>query len=106
MYFKKDFAMNYSCEYHNDMQSALWSCQNVMLYMTATTHKTNVNTHLICSDSKDKGKDCVCAFIHHLYEQIKSNDTEVKELIWTEGPSSEFQDNYIIRILTLLRQKE
>ena len=30
-----DFAMNYACEYQNEVQSALWSRESVMLFTAA-----------------------------------------------------------------------
>ena len=58
-----DFAMNYACEYQNEVQSALWSRESVMLFTAAVILNGQVDTYIICSDSNDKGKHTVLAFI-------------------------------------------
>ena len=39
-FLQNDFAMSYSCEYLNEIQSALWNCQNVMLFTVAFIYKS------------------------------------------------------------------
>ena len=69
-----DFAMNFSCEYQNEVQSAVWSRGSVTLFTAAAMHKGNCQTYLICSDTKDKEKNAVTAFVKHLYREGKSRD--------------------------------
>ena len=61
-----DFAMSYSCEYQNEIQSAIWSHESVMLFTAAMTYKAECKTFLILSDSRDKGKDTPAVFIDFL----------------------------------------
>ena len=58
-----DFAMSYSCECQDEVQSALWSRESKMLF----TASHNVKHIFIASDSRDKGKDTVTVFIDFLY---------------------------------------
>ena len=71
-----DFAMNYACEYQNEVQSALWSRESVMLFTAAVILNGQVDTYIICSDSNDKGKHTVLAFIDHLYDHILKEGPE------------------------------
>jgi len=47
-----DFAMSYSCEYQNEVQSALWSRANVTLLTATITENGQTRSLLICSDVK------------------------------------------------------
>ena len=88
-----NFAMNYACEYQNEVQSALWSRESVMLFTAAVILNGQVDTYIICSDSNDKGKHTVLAYIDHLYDHILKEGPEADgEVIWTDGPSSEFKN--------------
>ena len=70
-----DFAMTYSWDYQNEIQSALWSRETVQLFTAALFFKNKCTTFLISSDTKDKGKNSVCTFLMRLYDiTIKNND--------------------------------
>ena len=88
-----DLAMAYSCEYQDEIQSALWSRASVTLFTAAVFYKGTTKTYLICSDTKDKGKDTIYAFINKLYEHIPQDvptSGDAGDIILSEGPSSEF----------------
>jgi hypothetical protein len=80
-----DFAMNYSCEYQNEVQCALRSRGSVALFTAATMHRGNCKTCPICSHTNKKEMNTVSAFINYLYDkEIKPNDTgmiNVEEVI-------------------------
>ena len=105
-----DFAMAYSCEYQDEVQSALWSRSSVQLFTAALFVKGECKTYLICSDTHNKGKDAVFTFINELYEHfdssgLMSDETEVEDIIFTDGPSSEFKNKYAMQLLYSLSQK-
>lgn len=107
-----DFAMAYSCEYQNKVQSALWSRASVQLFTAAGFFNGKCSSFIICSDAKDKGKDTVCALILTLYETLFPSDSsdctsqdEVTEIIYSDGPSSEFKNKYMVKLLRLLSEK-
>ena len=66
-----DFAMSYSCEYQNEVQSALWSRESVMLFTAAIFQNGSCESHVIVSNSNDKGKDSVFAFVNYRIWSIK-----------------------------------
>lgn len=97
-----DFAMSYSCEYQNEIQSALWNRNAVLLFTAATFFGGECQTYLICSDTPEKGKNAIYAFVKALYETIPQNDAIQIETIFTDGPSSEFKNKYMIKVLNNL----
>ena len=104
-----DFAMAYSCEYQNEIQSALWSRASVTLYTCAIFQNGNCTSYLIVSDTTDKGKNTVYTFVRYLVGEVISNsaastsNSVVPEIVFfTDGPSSEFKNRYIIKTLNLL----
>ena len=96
--------MSYSCEYQNEIQSAPWSRESVMLFTAAMTYKAECKTFLIVSDSRDKGKDTVTVFIDFLYSHFGATDA-TEGIIWSDGPSSEFKNKYMVKFLQSLSQK-
>lgn len=95
-----DFAMNYSCEYQNEIQSALWTRGSVCLFTAASIHNDECQTFAICSDTSTKDKNTIACFIKHLYENellaVPEMWDDVEEVIWTDGPSSEFKNRYMV----------
>ncbi|KAF8793879.1 hypothetical protein HNY73_001911 [Argiope bruennichi] len=98
-----DFAMSYSCEWQSEIQSALWSRENVTLFTAALFEKNHkTQSYLIVSDTKDKSKLSVSAFILKLLEIIKFQANKPKLIIWSDGPSSEFKNKFICYFLFIL----
>ena len=106
-----DFAMAYSCEYQNEVQSALWSRASVQLLTAAVFVNGKCSTFIICSDTKDKGKDSVCCFLLTLYQKLFQGESncisqnEATEIIYSDGPSAEFKNKYMVKLLHLLSEK-
>ena len=99
-----NFAMSYSCEYHNEVQGALWSRESVMLVTAVMTYKSQCQTYLIVSDSREKGKDTVAVFIDFLYENCCAHKCE-EYIIWSDGPTYEFKNKFMAKFLQILSQK-
>ena len=95
--------MSYSCEYQDEVQSALWSRESVILFTAAMTYKSKCHTYLIVSDSRDKGKDTVVVFVDFLYENCVHKCEEY--IIWSDGPTSEFKNKFMVKFLQILSQK-
>ncbi|GBM41824.1 hypothetical protein AVEN_122447-2-1, partial [Araneus ventricosus] len=98
-----DFAMNYSCSYQDEVQSALLTRKCITLFTAAVFVHGKCNTHLICSVTSEKENNTVRAFIENIYEEIQPNAREnnfFEEIIWTNGSSSKFKN----RDMTLLLQ--
>lgn len=80
-----------------------------MLFTAASMYQRKCKTYLICSDAKEKDKCTVVAFMNYLFEnELKPNSTEmksVKDVIWMDGPSSEFKNQYTASFLKELSEK-
>lgn len=101
-----DFAMSFSSEYQNEIQSALWSRTSVLLFTAAVFCGENCKTYVICSDTKNKDKDTIFVFLDFFYSEIiKETPGISEEVIWSDGPSSEFKNKFMVRTLQLLAQK-
>ena len=97
-----DFAMNYSCSYQEEVQSALWSRKSITLFTAAIFRKNTCSTMLICSDTTEKEKNAVRNFITAVYDEFDSssqNNKNITEIIWTDGPSSEFKNKCMVTFL-------
>lgn len=105
-----DFAMSFGCEYQNEVQSALWSRSSVLLFTAAVFQRGKCQTYLICSDTSHKDKDTIFVFIEFLYEEIfrssENGDIKTKkEVIWSDGPASEFKNKFMTKVLCYLSKK-
>lgn len=91
----------------NEIQSALWSRENVTLF-TSALFENNKKTKcfLIVSDTKDKSKLSVSSFILKLLEIIQFKANKPKFIIWSDGPSSEFKNKFICYFLFLLSKMQ
>ena len=97
-----DFAMAYSCEYQNEIQSALWSRASVNLFTVAIFNKGHCKSYLICTDSVDKGKNTVFTFLSYLSELIPSHSDVI---IFSDGPSSEFKNKFAMKVISTLAKQ-
>ena len=101
-----DFAMAYSCEYQNEIQSALWSRNSINLF-TAALYSNNLpcKSFLIVTNSQDKGKDSVFVFVNKLINLLPNFSDNEKLIIYTDGPSNEFKNRFIVKMISLLSKR-
>lgn len=102
-----DFAMNFSVEGQSEVQSALWSRASIVLFTVVENFNRESKKYIICSDNTTKDKNAIFAFIETLYgtKFIDVNDVRITEMIWTDGPSSEFKNQYMVQLLKYLADK-
>ena len=48
-------------------------------------------------DSHDKGKDAAAMIVDFIYNQF--DDPEVVRIIWSDGPSSELKNKFMVKFL-------
>lgn len=106
-----DFAENYTCKHQDEVQSAHWNQEQVTLFTVAIWTKCpsgdNVcETHVIISDEMAHDKTSVAVFMSTiLSEFVKEKHPDVKKAyIFSDGPSSQFKNKYIVSILHKLNQ--
>jgi len=99
-----DFAMAYSCEYQAEVQSALWDRESINLFTAAFYHGNEAcKSYLIVTDSQDKGKDAVNTYLKELIRREEQN-LKQKLVIFTDGPSAEFKNRFMVKLLVDLSQ--
>ena len=99
---QQDFPMGYEREYQNEVQSALCSRGSVTLFTAAAMFDGQTKAYLIWSESRNKDKDTILVFAEHLYEHHLLKDEsrqDIEEIIWADGPSSEFKNKYIMHFM-------
>ena len=61
---------------------------------------------IICTDYKSKDKFSNGVFFQKLYDQVISKSEEVEEeIIWSDGPTSEFKNKFMVHLLAFLSEK-
>lgn len=101
-----DFAMNFSAEGQEEIQSALWSRASVVLFTVAIQCNQEVQLLLIVSDFKAKDKNAVFAYLDFIFTYIDvAADKEIQNVIWSDGPSSEFKNQFMCTALTYFAKK-
>ena len=63
---------------------------------------------LVCSDTTEKEKNTVRNFISEVYDEFDScsrNKKNITEIIWTDGPSLEFKNKYMVAFIQELSSK-
>ena len=93
------FAVACSCEYQNEIQSALWSHRSVNLFTAATYNaEGKEESFLIVTNSSDKA---ICIFMLKVVDEMTCKD-ERELIVYSDGPSSEFRNQFITRKLQYL----
>ena len=87
---QKDFSMAYSCEYQNEIQSALWTRATINLFTLARFVNQEVTCHLFVLDNYKKDKDAIFACLQKFYG---NTTTFPEEHIYSDCPSSESKIN-------------
>ena len=95
-----DYAMVYQCIYQDEVSGALWSWKSINLFTDALTHTGPTTTMVIRTDYKSKDKFSNGTFLEYLYDNIIPKNDEVKEeIIWSDGPTSEFENKYMCHLM-------
>ncbi|PFX27318.1 Sentrin-specific protease 1 [Stylophora pistillata] len=104
-----DFAENYSCKHQDEVQSAHWNQQQITLFTVAVwtineAKDVTCESHVIVSDDLEHEKTSVLVFMSTVLETlVKQKHPEVtKAYIFSDDPSSQFKNKYIVSILSKL----
>ena len=85
---------------------ALWKRGSVNLFTCAIYHKSETKTMMFCINCKGKDKFSTGLFLNMLYnDYIPSNEHVTTEVIWSDGPSSEFKNQYMCFLIQELSKK-
>ena len=98
--------MAYQCEYQNEVLSTSWTGGSVNLFTCALYHRSTTKTFVICTNYKGKNIFANGKFLDHLYEnEILEDESIEKEIIWSDGPSSGFNDKFMRQLMGTLSEK-
>ena len=98
--------MAYQCEYQNEVQSTLWTRGSVNLFTCALYHRSTTKPLVIFTNYKGKDKSAIGKFLDHFYEnEIPEDESIKKEIIWSDGPSSEFKNKFMRHLMKTLTKK-
>ena len=101
-----DYAMAYQCELQNETMGALWTRGSVNLFACAIYHRSETKPIIFCTDYKRKAKFSTGIFLNMIYSDFMSpNENIDTEIIWSDGPSSEFKNKYMCFLIQELSKK-
>ena len=87
-------------------EDALWSCQNINFFSCTLIYEGCTKTMLFCTDYRSKYKYSTGTFLENLYDNLIPKGNTIKtEFIWSDGPSSEFKNKYMVHLLQSLSAK-
>ena len=99
-----DFAMNFAAEGQEEIQSAL--CASIVLFTVAIQLNRDSQLVLLASDCKAKDKNTVFAYLDYVFNNIvDAKNKEIKDVIWSDGPSSEFKNQFMCTALKYFAKK-
>lgn len=99
-----DFAENYTISFQDEIQSAHWGQHQVSLYTVMIWHRQTVISYVIVSDCREHEKRSVVTYTAAAMDKITEIKTVSKVYIWTDGPSSQFKNRYIITFVEKLQK--
>ena len=95
-----DYAMVYQCIYQYEVSEVRWSWESINLLTCALTHTGPTTTMVIHTDYKSKDKFSNGTSLKYLYDNIIPKNDEVKEeIIWSDGPTSEFKNKNMCHLI-------
>ena len=98
--------MAYTCKYQDKVQSVLWGQGSVNLFTAAVSHNGITKTFLFCTNYENKNKFANGKFLEHLYShEIPCDESVKEEIIWSDGPTSEFKNQYARTLIQTLSKK-
>ena len=101
-----DYAMAYQCELQKETMGALWTRGSVNLFTCTIYHKSEIKTMMFCTNYKGKDKFSISLFFNMSYKDyIPSNKHVSTKVIWSDGPSSEFKNQYMHFLIQELSKK-
>ena len=91
-----DYAIANQCELPNETMCALWTRVSVNLLTCAIYHRSETKTIYFFADYKGKNKLSTDIFLDTIYNNLMSHNEHFgTEIIWSDGPSSEFKNQYM-----------
>lgn len=101
-----DFAMNFTSEVQREVQSALWGRASIVLFTVASKLNDSDTSMVLVSQNVSKDKKTVFACLYEVLQRLPSiDDPLIQEVFWSDGPSSEFKNKYMVAVLHFFSKK-
>ncbi|XP_055544482.1 uncharacterized protein LOC129729721 [Wyeomyia smithii] len=101
-----DFAMNLAAEGQEEIRSTLWSRASVVLFTVAIQYNQEIKFLILVSDYKAKDKNAIFAYLGYILSYLGDvENPEIREVIWSDGPSSEFKNQCMCTALKYFAKK-
>ena len=99
-----DFAENYSPFWQVEVQSAHWHKNQITAFTFAFWQSVGCTLAVVASNDQSHSRDCVVVFLGHIIKQLL-NENITGLHIWSNGPSSQFKNQYIAATLSWLQNE-
>lgn len=101
-----DFSENFTIAYQDEIQSAHWAQQQVTVYTINLWNRDSKHPWVITSDTRDHEKNTVAGFTTTVLDWVASEWPHVDTVsIWTDGPSSQYKNRFIMALLSMKIQQ-
>ena len=98
-----DFSENYTCTYQDEIQSAHWQQKQVSLFTAAIWFEGKIHPTVLASDNLIHAKETIGPYIDYLLSTLPKSVKTVS--LWSDGPSSQFKNKYIVSLIPVLQKK-
>ena len=89
--------------FQDEIQSAHWKQHQVSLFTAALWFSGELHPKVIASDNLDHGKDTIIAYIDNILDSLPGTVKTIS--IWSDGPSSQFKNRFIVAAISPLQEK-
>jgi len=99
-----DFSENYALQHQGEIQSAHWNQSQLTLFTVCVWMRKETTSVVFVSDDLDHDKTSVLVFINHLLGDLKKHSINQID-IFSDGHSSQFNNQYVLNCLPVLLEK-
>ena len=98
-----DFSEDFTCMEQDEIQSGHWAHPNVTLFTYSVWLEGTQHPGVLTSDSSTQAKETVVPFMDIILEKMPSS---IKTLmVFTDGPSSQFKNGFILSLVPALEKR-
>ena len=98
-----DFSKNYTCMFQDEEQSVHWSKKEVSLLTAAIWFHAKLHSTVLVSDNLDHSKETIIPYKDIIFEMLPDSFQTIS--IWSDGPSSQFKNQFVVAAAPLLERK-
>ena len=100
-----DFSENYTLQQQGEIQSAYWNQNQLTIFTICVWMHNEQKSMVFVSDDLDHEKTSVLVFIHKVLSELTTKYAIRKVDIFSDGPSSQFKNQYVFNCLPFLLQQ-